>query len=127
MLVRKKGALRIGKVNNVENSFQLFDTRELTLNAPSNPLSELWEQPIEQTWLEAKGHENVIAEITLPVNDFWYNYALNHNAVQADMYSNCADLNGLDGFEQRQQWIYMGHRQYLIEVMGVDTFYNLIV
>ena len=124
---RKIGALAITDPNKVENSFQLFCTRELTAGAPTNPLSELHHALIEQSWLEAKGHENVIAEINLPVTDYWYNYALNHNAVQEYINSNCADLNGLDWHEQRQHWIYIGHRQYLIEAMGVDCFYEIIL
>ena len=123
----KIGALCINDPNLVENSFQVFNTTELTAGAPTWPLSELYHGLVEQSWLEHKGHDNIIAELSLPVTDYWYNYALNHNAVQEYMHENCASLNPLTATEQRQHWIYIGHRQYLIEAMGVDCFYEIVL
>ena len=37
----KIGALAINDPNLVENSFQVFNTTELTVGAPSNPLANL--------------------------------------------------------------------------------------
>ena len=112
--------------NRVDSAFQIFCTKQLTTEASINPLNELYTKDIEVSWLEHRGHGNVIAEINLPSTDYWYNYALNHNAVQEYMHKNCADLNALDAYEQRLHWIYFGHRQYLIEAMGVDSFYQSI-
>ena len=123
----KIGALAINDPNLVENSFQVFNTTELTVGAPSNPLSEFSHSLVEQSSLEHKGHENVIAEISLPVTDYWYNFALNHNAVQEYLHDNAAELNALTPAEERMYWIYIGHRQYLIEAMGVDCFYEIIL
>ena len=112
--------------NRVDSAFQIFCTKQLTTEVSIDPLSEIYTKDIEVSWLEHKGHDNVIAEITLPSTDYWYNYALDNNAVQEHMYRKPNELYRLEPEEQRLHWIYFGHRQYLIEAMGVDTFYRSV-
>tara|TARA_R100000234_G_C4866958_1_gene121631 strand:- start:73 stop:510 length:438 start_codon:yes stop_codon:yes gene_type:complete len=112
--------------NRVDSAFQIFCTKELTTEASVDPLNDTHTKCIDLSWLEHKGHDNIMAEINLTSTDYWYNYALNNNAVQEHMHRNCADLNPLDTHEQRLHWIYLGHRQYIIEAMGVDTFYRSV-
>ena len=42
------------------------------------------------------------------------------------MFRKPTELYRLEPEEQRLHWIYLGHKQYIIETMGVDTFYQSI-
>jgi len=125
----KVGALEINvnhfAAGSLENSWQIFCTRVFTAPAPECALSCINTVNLEISLLEHQGHQGVQAEITLEINDFFYNYALNSNNVQEYISANCAELNALDTYEQWQHWAYYGQKQYLMDKFGVDCFYTV--
>lgn len=121
MKTQKICALYVGPNANVDHQWQLADSRKLTAPAPTNPL-EFSNTVLDESTVVNSTTE--IADLTLPCNDYFYQYALNSQAVQEYINSNCADLNPLNSFEQQQHWIYYGQMQWLIDHVGVDTFYN---
>ena len=110
--------------NRVDSAFQIFCTKELPTEVSVEPLRYF--KCIDVDWLQQKGQDNIIAETNLPATDYWYNYALDNNAVQEHMFRKPNELYRLEPEEQRLHWIYLGHKQYIIETMGVDTFYQSI-
>lgn len=129
----KLGALEISvndnTLGNLDNSWQIFCTRALTAPAPECALDCANTVNLESRVLENAGYwagtNQPQAEITLQINEFFYNYALNSNKVQEYISNNCADLNALDFTEQWQHWAYYGQKQYLMDKFGVDCFYTV--
>ena len=121
------GALEIS-VNNqgsLENSWQIFCTKALTMPAPECALAYANTVNLEASVLEHQGHHGVQAEITLTINEYFYQYALNSNKVQEYVSANCAELNALTTQEQWQHWAYYGQKQYLMDKLGVNCFYTV--
>mgnify|MGYP003128931304 FL=1 len=123
------GALEISvndhTLGNLENSWQIFCTKSLTMPAPECALACANTANVEASVLEHQGEHVVQAEITLTINDYFYQYALDSNKVQEYVSANCAELNALTKHEQWQHWAYLGQKQYLMDKLNVDCFYTV--
>ena len=110
-------------LGNLENSWQIFCTKELTIPAPECALACANTVNIATSVLERQGHHGVQVEISLTINEYFYQYALISNKVQEYISANCAELNALTKHEQWQHWAYYGQKQYLMDKFGVDCLF----